>query len=444
VLREPGRIADPMRAFFRVRERCQKEHDVRWLGPFGLNNTYVLAMQAQRAKELGVQCISDLVKVQARLRAGFSVEFGQRADGLLGLRKTYGLEFGSTRTVEHSLAYDAIRSGAIDVMDAYSTDGKLLKLGMRLLEDDRGFFPPYHAAPVVRGAVLRDHPELGKALAELAFRVPDRVAQALNYVVEAGYRPGLVVRAWLEREGLVEGVDAEAQAAGEALAALLDRDGAAAAIVAPDSGVWSRRAKRAARLLFEHVAMTGIAVLLAALLAIPLGIFITERPTLRRLALGTAGVLQTIPGLALLAFMIPLLGLDVKAAVAALLLYAILPILRNTYTGIAGVDPDLVDAARGIGMRPAEVLRWVQLPLAMRTIMAGIRTAAVISIGVATLAAFIGAGGFGELIVEGLYLNDSGLILSGALPAALLAIVTDMVLGRAEIALQPRIRAQAV
>ena len=176
---------------------------------------------------------------------------------------------------------------------------------------------------------------------------------------------------------------------------------------------------------------------------IPLGILITGKPRLRQITLGAAGVVQTIPSLALLAFMIPLLGLDVKAAIAALFLYAILPILRNTYTGITEVDEDLVDAARGMGMRPGQILRKVQLPLAMRTIMAGIRTSTVISIGVATLAAFIGAGGLGEPIVEGLYLNDTGLILTGAVPAALLAVFADIGLGRLELALQPRAQSVA-
>jgi osmoprotectant transport system permease protein len=155
-------------------------------------------------------------------------------------------------------------------------------------------------------------------------------------------------------------------------------------------------------------------------------------------ALGVAGVVQTIPSLALLAVMIPLLGLGVRAAIAALFLYAMLPILRNTYTGIAEVDGELVDAARGMGMRPGQILTRVQLPLAMRTIMAGIRTSTVISIGVATLAAFIGVGGLGKPITQGLYLNDTGLILLGAVPAALLAIAADVGLGRLELALQPR------
>jgi osmoprotectant transport system permease protein len=178
-------------------------------------------------------------------------------------------------------------------------------------------------------------------------------------------------------------------------------------------------------------------VLGAAALAVPLGVALTRRAGWAGPVLGAAGVIQTVPGLALLAFMIPVLGLGLDAAYAALFLYAILPILRNTHAGIREVDPELLQAARGMGLTPGEVLRHVELPLATRTIMAGIRTSTVITIGVATLAAFIGAGGLGEPIVTGLQLNDTRLVLSGAVPAALLAILADQALGRLERRLAP-------
>jgi osmoprotectant transport system permease protein len=156
--------------------------------------------------------------------------------------------------------------------------------------------------------------------------------------------------------------------------------------------------------------------------------------------LGLAGVIQTVPSLALLAFMIPIpgLGLGARSAVVALLLYALLPIVRNTFTGIREVDPALLEAARGMGLTSGQVLWRVEMPLAVRTIMAGIRTSTVISIGVATLAAFVGAGGLGDPIVTGLQLNDIDLILSGAVPAAGLALIVDFGLGMCERLLAPR------
>jgi osmoprotectant transport system permease protein len=193
-------------------------------------------------------------------------------------------------------------------------------------------------------------------------------------------------------------------------------------------------------LTWEHLLLTLTAVFMAALTAVPLGIWVTRHRTLERVLLTAAGILQTVPSLALLAFMIavPGLGLSARSAIAALFLYALLPILRNTVTGIRDVDPELVDAARALGLTPRQILLRIQMPLATRTVMAGLRTATVISIGVATLAAFIGAGGLGEPIVTGLYLNDAGLILAGALPAAVLAVLADALLARLEFALTPR------
>lgn len=441
ILKEPGKITDPLRAFFYVRQQYLDKYQIHWLEPFGLNNTYALAMREARAEELGIRRISDLRAHQGEIRAGFSIEFGNREDGYPGLSKAYGLRLNVV-TLEHGLAYQAIQSGAIDLMDAYSTDGKLLRYRLRVLEDDRRFFPPYNAAPLVRGDTLKAHPEIGRVLGRLAFRVPDYKAQALNYVVETeGESVAAVARAFLEIEKLVDGEQQRAAAARTALAKVLANRPKPGSTKSSRPGFFELLATRSGKLLgllLEHLGLTLVSVLLAALFAVPLGILITKRDRLRQIALGAAGVMQTIPSLALLAFMIPLLGLGVKAAIAALFLYAILPILRNTYTGITEVDADLVDAARGMGMRPGQILTRVQLPLAMRTIMAGIRTSTVISIGVATLAAFIGAGGLGQPIVEGLYLNDTNLILTGAVPAALLAIVADAGLGRLEIVLQPR------
>jgi osmoprotectant transport system permease protein len=249
----------------------------------------------------------------------------------------------------------------------------------------------------------------------------------LNYAVEEGGRGfGEVAREFLVAEGLLD----------PGATGLDDGTGHRTGFLSFFAGRW----RETLRLGWQHLQLTVAAVLLAVLVAVPLGIAITRSPAGERLALGTAGVVQTIPSLALLAFMIavPGLGLSIRSAIVALFLYAVLPILRNTNTALRGTDPDLLDAAMGLGLTPRQILFRVQLPLASRTIMAGVRTAAVISIGVATLAAFIGAGGLGEPIVTGLYLNDTRLILSGALPAALLALLADAVLGRLEVTLTPR------
>ncbi|MNJ34402.1 Glycine betaine/carnitine/choline transport system permease protein OpuCB [compost metagenome] len=190
--------------------------------------------------------------------------------------------------------------------------------------------------------------------------------------------------------------------------------------------------------LWVHIELVFLSMLLAIIVGITLGIMITRIKSLKGLTLGTAGILQTVPSLAMLGFMIPLFGIGMKTAVAALFLYSLLPIIRNTYTGITDVDKSIVEAARGMGMKGWQILFRVQLPLALNVIMAGIRTAAVINVGTATLASFIGAGGLGEYIFLGIQRNIEALTLMGAIPAALLALVMDYLLGLLEKAVTPK------
>lgn len=420
-------VNDPLRAYLHVADEFQRRYQVTWLRPFGFSNSYALAMDENLADSLGIRTISDLKSHQEQLRAGVSHEFLNRADGYPGLTAAYGLDIADVRGMEHGLAYTAIASRRIDLTDAYTTDGKLLRYDIRLLADDRKFFPPYDAAPIIRTATLERYPQLRDVLNRLAFRIDDEQMRQLNYrVEEQGGSFAAVAGDFLEAAGLVR---TEPELRPER----------------PRRGVgfvrfmWSRRLETL-DLVGQHLWLAGTGVLLAIGFAVPLGILLTRKPRLAPPVMGATGVLQTVPSLALLAFMIPLpgLGLGARSAIVALFLYALLPIVRNTYIGIKEIDADLVEAARGMGLTERQILVKVELPLATRTIMAGVRTAAVISIGVATLAAFIGAGGLGDPIVTGLQLNDTDTILSGAVPAALLALVVDFVLGRLERWLAPR------
>lgn len=190
----------------------------------------------------------------------------------------------------------------------------------------------------------------------------------------------------------------------------------------------------------EHLLLVGVAMLAAVLVGIPLGIALVRRQNLRRWVLGMANVIQTIPSLALFGFLIPvpfLGGIGARTAIVALALYALLPIIQNTYTGIAGVDPAVLESARGMGMTPAQILWDVQLPLSMAVILAGVRVATIICIGIATIAAAIGAGGLGVFIFRGVAMVSNSVILAGAIPAALLAIGVDIALGFVERRLTP-------
>ena len=188
----------------------------------------------------------------------------------------------------------------------------------------------------------------------------------------------------------------------------------------------------------EHVLLSAIAMSIAIVIAVPLGVVLTRYRKLAEPIIGIAAIIQTIPSLALLGSMLPIFGIGKLPAIIALTLYALLPILRNTYTGILGVDPTLVDAGRGMGMTSRQILWMVELPLSLPVIMAGVRTATVLTIGVAALATFIGAGGLGDLINRGLRIADKNLILAGAIPAAMLAIVFDWLLRKVEKKVTPK------
>ena len=193
---------------------------------------------------------------------------------------------------------------------------------------------------------------------------------------------------------------------------------------------------------WEHLQLTLISLFLANLIAIPVGIFLTRRRNWAEPVIGVTAVFQTIPSLALLGFMIPLLGIGKVPAIVALTIYGLLPILRNTYTGITGVNPAAIEAGTGMGMTSLQILCMIELPMALAIIMAGVRTATVLIVGVATLAALIGGGGLGELIFRGIAMANSPLILAGALPAAALAVFFDFALKHLEYRTQPGILAK--
>jgi osmoprotectant transport system permease protein len=208
--------------------------------------------------------------------------------------------------------------------------------------------------------------------------------------------------------------------------------------MSPELSNWSFFAEHRAEILsatLDHMTLVVIAMAIAILTAVPLGMFIVQRPALRAIALGVANIFQTIPSLALFGFLIPIPfigGIGKRTAIVALVLYALLPILRNTYVGLSGIDPAVLEAAEAMGMTRAQILFRVRFPLALAVILAGIRTATIITIGIATIAAAIGAGGLGTFIFRGVALVSDSLILAGAIPAALLALVADFLLGLLE------------
>jgi osmoprotectant transport system permease protein len=407
----------PGTSIARMRELLRSRHNLELLELFGFSNTYALTLRRAKAEMLGLSRISDLTK-HPELRLGFSNEFLKRNDGWPGLARAYGLEARPVG-LEHALAYQAIHDDKLDITDAYSTDGDLKKFDLVLLEDDRHYFPSYLAAPLVR-AELDDHAK--RALESLRAVTTEAEMQSLNESVQNGKKVADVAAQFLRRKGLLTGRGSSSQSS------------AATEELETRSIDWSFLLACTA----THLKLTVLSLLAGMAVAIPLGIVIYRLPAISKSVLYVAGVLQTIPSIALLAFLIPVFGIGAKPAIVALFLYALLPILRNTATALFSIDPVLRKVSVGMGLTAWQRLRYVELPLAAPTILAGIKTAAVINIGTATLAAFIGAGGLGEPIVTGLKLNDPSLILQGAIPAALLAVLTELGFELLERGLIPR------
>jgi osmoprotectant transport system permease protein len=370
-----------------------------------------------------LRTLSDLGRASPQLVAGLTPDFIGRPDGLPALEQTYGFRPRAVRSLLQAVKYTAIAAGSVDVIDGYSTDGLIARHGLVVLEDDRDLFPPYEAAPLVSARLAHELPAAVRALERLSGRLDVRTMRALNRRVEVdGEDVRVVARDALREMGLVAfGATAEATPRG---------DGGFF------SYLWAHRAETA-RQLGRHLLLVAISLAAALLVAIPLGLSLERWRAGAEWALRGTGVLQTIPSIALLAFMIPLLGIGVLPALVALFLYSLYPIVRNTYTGVRDAAPEAVASARALGMADGQLLRYVRLPLAAPVIMAGVRTAAVINVGTATLAAFIGAGGLGDPIVAGLALSDARMILAGAIPAAALAILVDLGLGAVERAVRP-------
>lgn len=414
---------DARRTLEIVRREFRGRWDLHWLVPLGFENAYEIAVPRALAEAEGLRRISDLAPLAERLRAGFGYEFAERPDGLPGLEAVYGLRFSEVRRLQQAIKYQAAGAGRVDVLDVYTTDGRLLVHDLAVLEDDRGLFPPYEAVALMSGAALARHPQAAAALALLTQAFDEPTMRALN-------------------RRLQEGGESEAQVAAAALAEL----GLSRAIAAPEAParrrsllpyLWAERAQLARRLL-EHLGLAALALALGVLVAVPAGLALERRRRLAEPIIRLLGTSQTIPSIALLAFMIPLLGIGMLPAIVALWIYSLYPILRNTFSGVRDADAEAVAAAGALGMTEGQILRSIRLPLAAPTIMSGVRTAGILTVGTATLAAFIGAGGLGEPIVTGLQLADTTLILSGALPAALLAVLVDLALGRLERAVRPR------
>lgn len=387
ILEEPGLQSDAD-----IRAALAREGLI-LLPPFGFNNTYAMAVSKAFAQRENLQSISDLSRV-GRVRVSVPHEFLNRNDGWPGLKSRYGLGLTATG-IEHSLSYEAIASENIDVTAVYSTDGEILRSGLVLLDDDLGYFPQYRAAFLARD----DLPQEVRAILEsLSGRIDDVRMQQLNLrALDPEVSFTEVASGFLMEESLIQS--------------------------AQDVPGFLPRLLRNTR---QHLKLTGVALLFAVVAGVGIAAAVHRHRRAANAFLYFAGLMQTVPSIALLALLIPWFGIGQTPAVIALFLYSLLPIARGTITAMLAIPPGYRLVAAAMAMTRRQEMRYVLMPLAMPHVLSGIRTAAVISIGTATLAAFIGAGGLGDPIVTGLALNDSALILQGAIPAAILAILTEL------------------
>lgn len=369
--------------------------------PLGFDNAYALAMRGQQAAQRGIRRIADL-KTFSAARLGLSPEFLNRRDGWPALRDSYGLEGLSVRGLEHGLAYAALTGGQVDVIDVYTTDPKIAVNGLRVLDDNQRFFPGYGAVLVYRADLPQRHPAAWARLQKLQGSIAASDMMAMNAAVELQGRSFAAVAAdWMAKRRTPDFAAAP---------------GMWTVLFGPDL----------ARLTLQHLLLVCASLLLSVTVGVPLGIWAQRVPRMGVWILALTGMLQTVPSLALLAFLITILDrIGAVPAILALFLYALLPVVRGTETALAGVGGNMRDAGRALGFNARQLMRLVELPLAMPGMLAGIRTAAVINVGTATVAAFIGAGGYGERIVAGLAVNDHHLLLAGAIPAAVLALVLE-------------------
>ena len=369
----------------------------------GFNNTYALVMRREEAARLGIQTISDL-RQHPELRVGLTHEFLDRQDGWRPLVARYGLTTPNVFGIDHALGYAALASSQIDLKDAYSTDAKIAENNLVILRDDLHFFPEYKAVYLYRLDLRQG------ASAELnQIKIDQAKMTALNAAAEKTKNYA-------------------------SAASLYFRS-------APnDRAIEGDLPRKLARWISRHLELTGISLLFSIAIGLPLGIAASRGGSLGQGILAIVGMIQTIPSLALLALLVPVpfLGISATTAIVALFLYGLLPIVRNTAAGLQDIPPALRDSAIALGLEPFARLRKIYLPLAARTILAGIKTSAVINIGTATLAALIGAGGLGEPILSGLNLNDNMTILEGAIPAALLALLVQAVFDLLDRVLIPR------
>jgi len=385
------------------------QHGIGIVYPLGFNNTYAIGMKRDEAEKVGIENISDL-RNHPNLKFGFTNEFMDRKDGWRGLQKFYNLPQRNVNGLDHDLAYRGLVSRSIDVIDLYSTDAEINYYNLKVLKDDLHYFTDYQAVLLYRKDLEKTFTKVVAEINKLKNGIPESLMIKMNSDVKINGISEEVVAAQFIKEKLsIESKFVEST--------FLSR-------------LWHNTK--------EHLYLVLISLSVAILVSIPLGISSYKNKKLGMFIIGITGIIQTVPSLALLVFMIPLLGIGSSPAIVALFLYSLLPIVRNTFTGLDDIPTSIKESAIVLGLSSFVILKKIELPLASRSILAGIKTSAVINVGTATLGALIGAGGYGQPILTGIRLDSVPLILEGAVPAALLALIVQWIFDFSEKVIVPK------
>lgn len=400
---------NPKKTYLIVKAEFLKKFQMVWSLPLGFENTYILAARKEDPRFQKFRSISQLKGHIDSFHLGVGHEFMERKDGFLNFSKKYQLHFPKDQvvTMNPALMYSALHNKKVDMIMAYSTDGRIKAFNLKTLKDDKSFFPSYEAAYLTRLNVLKTWPEIQAAFSDLENNISEKEIISLNNQVDQlDYGLPQTARNFLIKKKLLFDKTQKLQKA-----SLID--------------YYISKKKYFFKILMEHLVLIFVSLLFALCFSIPIGIWAVRNSKVEQIVFSLVNTLQTVPSIALLGLLIPFLGIGFVPAVSALFLYSLLPLIRNTFEGIKSVDRSYVEASAGMGLSAWQILIFVQIPLALPVILAGVRVATVIIVGTATLAAFIGAGGLGDPIFRGIATLDSRLIFLGAIPACLLALILD-------------------
>jgi len=408
---------EPIRDEESLRSALNESH-VRMSRPIGFNNTYALGLTKQTTQKLNIRTLSELARHPelSKLVFRFSDEFLDREDGWKGLSQKYQMDAKDVRGIDHALAYRGLKSGSHQITDVYTTDAEIRYYDLDVLEDDRGYFPVYQAVILYRDDLEQSASNVVESLLQLEGKIDNSRMSELNARTRLDRIDESRVAADFLNEHLNQSIPITSESSASKFAKVI---------------------RRITTTTIQHLLLVAVSLSAAILIAIPLGVVAFLKPKLGQAILNTVGIIQTLPSMAVLVFTIPLLGLGAAPAIFALFLYSLLPIVRNTYQGLRDIPSNLRESAVVLGLSRWARLRLVELPLASTSILAGIKTAAVINVGTATIGALVGAGGYGQPILTGIRLDDFQLVMQGAIPAAVLAIVVQAGFGLSERFLIP-------